>query len=484
MKRRISRKALQGMNWGVFLLLSLAALIIVNYFSYRYYHRWDLTAGKTFSLSDQTCEVLRNLDQELTVVVFLAPGDDVLGKVRDLLNAYEEQSAFVKVEYIDPERQIDRMQLLAGQYGITMANAVVFQVGEQSKFVEKDEMVEYDFSGFQATGSPQIKAFKGEEAFTNAILEVLHPTKRTIYFTSGHGERIDRGPGEGLGMLTQRLTREGTRFETWMSLGKTTVPPDCDLLVVAGPSEPFTAPEAEVLARYLEGGGRALFLMDPMLTEGANLDFGKHGLEELLHTWGVSPRRDLAVDLQGAVPMLGMQTFYSHSFGAHEIVEDLERNKLPVVLSLASSLEDGEPPEGYVTRMLLETSSQAWGERDLNSLENVDQGDEDTPGPLVLAAAVYSEDAEKQTRVVAAGDADLASDMILESSPGNMLFCTNAVHWLLSQEDRIAIPPRTAIETQLQLTASQVNFLLIFFLFFLPGVIAVLAVWVYLRRRR
>jgi len=86
--------------------------------------------------------------------------------------------------------------------------------------------------------------------------------------------------------------------------------------------------------------------------------------------------------------------------------------------------------------------------------------------------------------VVAAGDADLASDMILESSPGNMLFCTNAVHWLLSQEDRIAIPPRTAIETQLQLTASQVNFLLIFFLFFLPGVIAVLAVWVYLRRRR
>ncbi len=281
---------MQETNWGVFLTLSLALFLIVNYFSYRYYHRWDLTASKSFSLSDQSTKVVESLESDLHIVVFLAPMDEVMERVRDLLSAYQSLSPKVKVEYIDPDRQLDRMQILASRYSVTQPNVVVFEAEGRSKYVEKDQMVEYDFSAMRMGGPPKLTAFKGEEAFTNAILDVLDPDKPIVYFSSGHGELSDLGPGEGLTVIKGRLEGEGAELRIWQSLGKESVPEDADLLVVAGPMKPFTGQEAEIIGRYLEGGGKALFLMDPIPAEGPILSLLPTGLEETLAHWGIRPR--------------------------------------------------------------------------------------------------------------------------------------------------------------------------------------------------
>lgn len=478
------RKFFQTADWSAVVLLSLALFGIANYLAFKYHARWDATSSRSFSISAQTKKVLRGVKKPVTAVVFLSPADELYPRVKDLLSAYQQANPLVKVETIDPDRQRDRAQLLAKKYGVSQANLVVFDVEGRSKFVEKDQMVEYDFSAMQMGGAPSVKGFKAEEAFTNAILDVLDPAKPTVYFTSGHGERSAEGGGDGIATLRARLQQEGMILKEWQSLGQGAVPADASLVVVAGPQKPFDAHEAAALGTYLEGGGHALVLLDPALTEGKTAAFSKTGLEEVLSAWGAVPRQDLVVDPTMAVPYVGAQTFFAGTFGSHPTVVDLKKNRFPVVFTLACSIQTGNTPEGYRAETLLSTSEGAWGETDLAGLDKVQKGDRDTAGPMTLAVAVGSDQKEKKTRLVVVGDSDVFSDSLLQTGAGNALFALNAVHWLLSQEQRLAIPPRTAVETRLNLTASQGRFLFVLFVLIIPGVVVAAGIRAYLKRRR
>jgi ABC-type uncharacterized transport system involved in gliding motility auxiliary subunit len=478
------RKIFQTADWSVVLLLSLALFGVTNYLAFKYHARWDATSSRSFSISPQTQKVLKALKKPVTVVIFLSPSDELHSKVRDLLAAYQQASPLVKVETIDPDRQRDRAQLLAKKYGVSHANLVAFEMEGRSKLVEKDQMVEYDFSGMQMGGAPTLKGFKAEEAFTNAILDVANPAKPTVYFTSGHGERSGEGGGDGVSTFRARLGQEGMDLKEWQSLGQDSVPQDASLVVVAGPQKPFDANEAAALGSYLEKGGRALVLLDPILAEGKKASIQKTGLEEVLGSWGAAPRQDLVVDPKMAVPYVGAQTFFAGSYGAHPIVADLRKNRFPVVFTLACSIQTGKAPEEYTVEPLLSSSDAAWGEMDLSNLENVEKGDQDTAGPMALAVAVGSDKGDMKTRLVVVGDADFASDTLLQTGAGNALFLLNSVHWLLSQEQRIAIPPRAAVETRLNLTASQGWFLFVLFVVIFPGLVVAAGIRAYLKRRR
>ncbi len=477
------KQTLQEANWGVFLVLCLALFGMVNYLGYRHYHRWDLTSSRSFSLSDQTRKVLKDLKAPLKVVVFLAPGDDLFQRVKDLLSAYQAASSEVHVEYIDPDRDRAGVQALAQKYKVRVANVVVFDTGRNSRYVEKDQMVDYDFSPMQMGGQPKVKAFKAEEAFTNAILDALEPRKPVILFTSGHGERaLQRG--EGTATLRDRLTKEGAVVKDWDSLGKTEVPQGTSLLVVAGPQKPFLPQEAAAIGAYLAAGGKALLLVDPELADGAKA-FTETGLEGLLKTWGITLGQDIVIDPKAAVPYLGAQTFFASGFSTGPIVNDLARNKLPILFTLAQSLQVGAPSDpDYHAETLIRTTADAWGERDLAHLDDVNRGPGDATGPLALAASISSAKAAKKARLVIFGDSDWASDSVIQAGGGNLLLALNAVHWLLSQEDRIAIPPRTSVETHLTLTGSQANVLFLLLVVVFPAVTVGAGVWVYLRRRR
>ena len=482
--RPLRKNVLQEANWGIFLALCLALFGIANYLTYRHYHRWDLTSSRSFTLSDQTRKVLGDLKAPLNVIVFIAPGDELYQRVKDLLSAYQDASKKVHVDYIDTDRDPARVQMLAKKYKVQVANVVVFDTGENSRYVEKDQMVDYDFAAMQFGGQPKVRAFKAEEAFTNAILNSLDPRKPVVLFTSGHGERGAGQKGEGTAVLRDRLAKEGAQVRDWESLGKSDVPKDCDLLVVAGPQKPFLPQEAVVIGSYLAGGGKALLLLGPELTEGAKA-FGDTGLEGLLTTWGLALGRDIVIDPKATVPYLGAQTFFAANFAESPIVKDLAQNKLPVLFTLSQSLKTQSPSDSaYRAEPLIRTTGESWGEKDLLHLDDVKKDTDDTPGPLTVAASVSSDKADKKARLVVFGDSDWASDALIQTGGGNLLMALNSVHWLLSQENRIAIPPKSAVETHLNLTGSQSNVLFVLFTVGLPGAVILVGVWVYLRRRR
>src|SRR5438093_10223088 len=93
-------------------LVVLGILIAINYIGSRQNKRWDLTANKQFSLSDQSKNVVAKLDAPLQVRVF--EREPEFQTFRDKLKEYEYASKQVKTEYVDP----DKKPSVARQYQI------------------------------------------------------------------------------------------------------------------------------------------------------------------------------------------------------------------------------------------------------------------------------------------------------------------------------------------------------------------------------
>ncbi len=71
----------------------------------------------------------------------------------------------------------------------------------------------------------------------------------------------------------QRLARRKTtmRPSRLICCEKAEVPGDCTVMVVGGPTHDYQQPEVDAIKKYVEDGGRALFMLDPPLKIGRSM---------------------------------------------------------------------------------------------------------------------------------------------------------------------------------------------------------------------
>ena len=493
---------------GILLLLALVAG--ANYLGSRHWIRGDWTKTRLYSLSETTKKVLAGLTKPVQATVFMTRNSRLHMPVSELLNRYRTASPKIEVEFLDPERNPMRAQTLVKQFAIRQ-NTVVFRSGDRKKYVEEDKIADFDYTGVQQGAVPQVKTFKGEEAFTSAILDVTEKSVSKVYFSTGHGEpKLDgKERGQGFGELKQLLERANLSVVPWSSLGKDTLPADASVIVVAGPRAAFLPPEIGALQKYAKDGGRILLMLDPVLPEPgappADLGFGG-----FLSTYGLKLGNDIVIDPANAVPMVGPETVIANDYGLHQIVRSLSEEGLPVVLPLARSVTKPEKvPDGYLELMLVDTSKDGWGETSLTRLESVKKDPEDTPGPVSISVSVESvpkdagkdagKDAEKTGaekkdkdakapappkafRLVVVGNSRFAANGTIGNA-GNANFALNAINWLAGQERLVGIAPKAPEHASLALTRPQVNRIGLFAIVGMPVFAILLGVWVWYRRR-
>ena len=472
--------------------IMLVALLVagVNYLGARHWARGDWTRARLFSLSQTSRKVLAGLTKPVSVTVFMTRAARLYQPISELLNRYRAASPKIEVEFLDPERNPLRAEALVKQFGIRQ-NTVVFRSGDRKKYVEEDKIAELDYSGIQMGAAPQVKAFKGEEAFTSAILEVSEKNVSKVYFTAGHGEpKLDsQERGRGFGQAKQLLERSNLSVASWESIGRDAVPTDAAAVVVAGPRVALLDPEVQALKKFAEGGGRILVMADPVLPQPGAPE-SDLGLGGFLSAYGVKLGNDIVIDPANAVPMVGPETVIANDYGAHPIVRALSEEGLPVVFPLARSVSKPEkPPEGYTETMLVDTSKEGWGETSLAKLESVQKDKEDTAGPVPIAVAVEGEKKEKDPkaparpfRLVVIGNSRFAANGSIGNG-GNGNFFLNAIGWLTGQERLVGIAPKTPEQAALTLSRSQVNRIGLFAILGMPAVAVVVGVWVWYRRR-
>ena len=484
------RAAAAGVFSGSVLVL-VAIYAVVNWLGYRHWSRGDWTKAKLYSLSSTTKKIVGGLKSPVRVTAFMTHRNRLYAETKEILDRYRALSPQIKVEEIDPERNPALAESVARQMDVKKAGTIVFQSGAQKKFVTEDEMADFDFSGVPGQGG-SLKAFKGEQAFTSAILAVTSAKSPKIYFTAGHGEKsIDDASERGYSDLKDLFAKDNETVGTWESLGKAEVPKDADVVVVAGPQTAFLAPERDALDRYVAGGGHLFVMLDPVVPH-PGAPSADLGLGPLLGAWGVKLDNDIVVDTGNTLPFIGPETVYANHFGAHPIVDPISSAKLAAIFPLSRSLQAGTASHaGFTATPLVQTTAEGWGETDLEHLSSVKKDAADVAAPVTIAMAV-SRSADAKTvsgadpsggaRIVVFGDSDFGVNGELPNV-SNANLALNAVHWLIGNTDLVGIAPKTPQQNTMTVSASTLRGIGLLCLLGIPALALAAGVAVWVKRR-
>ncbi len=447
---RISKKTAIGTNVTVMLVLAFLLFGMVNFLSARHYHRFDLTKIKIYSLSDQSKAILKELKQPIKITIFFQPTHVLYGPIRELLQGYQYHgNKKVEVEFVDPGRDYARAKMLAEKYKIDDMNLVIFENGDRNKYISAQEIAEYDYQGFFGGGAPKLRAFKGEEAFTSAILAVTEERKPTIYFMTGHGEKETQkaDPATGYSAVFQLLQHANFDVHELSLLREGKIPQGADLVILAAPNVALAEMEIQELGVYLDGGGKLLLMIDPL---------AESGLVEFLKKNGIELGNDIVVDPAKKLPFVSPANVFITEYGSHPITEKIQG--LATLFPLARSVSPTMPlPSNISTVELAKTTSYGWGETKTTQNEFQFNEGEDKKGPVSIAVAMEKKlEGEKTARMVVIGDSDFISNSQL-GNLGNKDFFFNGIHWLVQQEKKIAIGPKIPEQVNLNLNASQMG---------------------------
>jgi len=475
MSRRV-RTWLSGLNLAATIALLVVFLLFVNFIAGRRYVRTDLGRTKITALSEKTRIVLKQLGEPVHVYVFYPPTHRLYELVQDLLKEYERQTPKLTVEYVDPEQDLARAKQLVQQFQVDVKrdqiNIVILESGTRHKFLSDPDLAEYDYSAMQMTGQPTIKAFKGEDALTSAVMNVTQSSQPLIWITSGHGEKAMDSPEElGLSELKKYLERENMQVEVVTLLEKTEIPTSVGAILIAGPTRRFTEQELLLLEAYLGRGGRMLALIDPLTNTG---------LDGLLLHWGAELGNDIVVDPARRLPFVSPANLFVTTYTEHPIVKHMAT--LMTLFPLARSVKAATAGRtGLVATTLAMTSPDGWGETQTQSRPFQFNEGIDVKGPVPIAVASERAGATP-TRVVVVGDSDFVADGQV-SNVGNLDLLLGAFHWLVGQEQLIGIGPKPLEAIKLNLTAAQMRTVFWLSISVLPCLFAALGVAVWWTRR-
>jgi hypothetical protein len=476
------RKMAVGLNTAAALALAASLLLMVNYLSYRHYFRTDWSRSQYYRLSDKTITLLNTLTTRVDVVVFFQPHNELYEDVDNLLKEYEFASRNISVERVDPDRDVARTKELMRKYEFSGPNVAVFSSGGRSKYVSVGEIMEYDYTALMMNQPPEKTAFKGEQAFSSAILSVTQAKRPVVYFLKGHGER-DIGSFSrtvGYSDIAREVKQDNIEVKELMLGEQRSIPQDGDALVIAGPDKRFSEAELAVLRGYLDQKGRLIVLLDAATHTG---------LEPLLADWGVRLADDVVVDATRTIT--GRELFVT-KYGQHPITRRMEGLTsifyLPrSVESMYASEEGGGPADRPHVTTLASCSESGWAETDLSESPMKYDPEADRPGPVSIAVAVEKGpipgiDVQiRPTRLVVIGDSDFVSNAAMTG--GNPDFFVSALNWVIEREELIGIAPKPVEQARLMMTKGQVGFFFWAVVVILPAFVAMFGGLVWLRRR-
>ena len=441
---------------AIYVLVVITAVVIVNVLANRYSKSYDGTSTKRYSLSEQTAKIVKGLKENATILYF--DQGTRFQHAKDLLDEYASLSPKIHVDYIDPDKNPQQTR----EEGIKNYGTALVQVGDRKE--EAKSMT--------------------EEGITGALIRVLKNKTRTVCFIAGSGEhQIDDSDRNGYSDLKQLVGKDNYEAKSIDLLQKAEVPSDCTTLVIAGPTRDYQQPEVDAIKKYVEDGGRALFMLDPPLKIGRSDIADNDALSNLLQTWGVTLDKNLILDLNpiGQLAGLGPQVALVTSYDSQPIVNGMKGTATGFPLSRSIQIKNGDKT---TVQKLFDSSTTSLATTNLNS-PAIDPNDpKNKKGPMTIAAAgtFNTGKQDSQGRFVVVGSSSWAANSFLKFN-GNSDLALNTIDWLASDEDLISIRPKQEEDRRITMTQAQLNIVRITSQFLLPLVVVFAGVSVWWRRR-
>ena len=443
------RQGRLGANTVVLSLAVLALVVVANFLGYRHHKRFDLTAEGLYSISEQTKKVVASLPKDVKVVYFNKEENQ---QFSDLMREYKYAGPRLTYERIDPNQRPE----MARQYKVRRMGDIVVAAGDRTETIGDTS----------------------EQAVTNAILKVTRDKLKTVCFSEGHGEKsLSDTQRDGYSTVEQRLKDENYQLKTVLLAREQQVPSECAELIVAGPKQSLTPPEAAMIGKYLDGGGKALLMLDPETDPQ---------LGDVLKSWNIQASDNVVLDVSGMGQLVGAgpEAPLITEYGSHTITKDFGRTMSVFPLARAIKVIGGAG--GSNVTPLLTTSENSFAKDKITAGQQIKlEPDKDQKGPLILgAAASKSVDAKKESRLVVIGDSDFAMNgaIRVQSFRNSDLFL-NSVNWLAEDEDLISIRPKSATNRSVTMTESQQRTFLLLSAALMPLAVIGSGVYIWWKRR-
>jgi len=478
-----------GLNVLVQVAIVIALAAMVNYLGFEHYRRWDLSRDKKYALSDKTKHFLDGIKGKVRMTVFFSSQNPITGDVQNLLTEYQYASrGKIDVEYVDPERNLTRAKELFDKYKVvTDESVLIVDYQGRNKTVKSSEMAEMD-QGNPMLGEPAtVTAFKGEQAITSALIDVVEGKKNTVGWIVGHKEP-SLGEGSPVSVLKTFIENENIKLQELNLFDVPAIPTDLKAVVIAGPQYDLSEREMKLLRDFWNKDGRILILLDPAAETPRLLAF--------LNDFGVKVDDDrlMAMVKTGIEEVARVRDVVAHFMPDNPVTKRLADVRAPFFGQTSSLTLEAQRVAGANIHLapLAQPEKGYWGETDYNSSDEAllqfdpkrDHGD-----PLTIAASVEkggSADERVQinsARVVVVSNATFIQNDALTQDQQGLDFVSASINWLLSREQMIGIAPKIPQTLTFSLDEKALRNLRWIILVFFPLVPAILGLFVWWRRR-
>lgn len=435
---------------SVFVVLLIAVLALLAYFSSVYRIERDLTQNARNTVTQQSRTLLQKINGPVAVTAY-APRQDVQGDARkrivDFLAPYQRVKPDIKLQFIDPREE----PKLAQAAGVKLNG---------------ESVIEYE-------GRSEHLSDYNEQSFMNALMRLMRSTERMVMALDGHGERRINGIANfDLGEFGKRLGAKGFKLTTVNLALAQEVPANASVLLIANPQVELQPVEVQKIKTYLEKGGNLLWLIDPEPLRGLQ------PIAELLGlVLGPGVVWDPTAKQLAVQPTVAIGS--SSSYGRHPITDSFQLN---TVFPFARQIGFNEAAGGdWRATRLIDVAPRGWVET--GKLDGAYDPMRDVGGPVSIALALERTLNDRTQRVAVIGNGGFLSNTFLGNG-GNLDLGVNVFNWLAGDETLITIQPRPAMDGELQLSRTAQYLILFGFLIVLPLIYTATGFFIWWRRRR
>lgn len=313
------QKIMRSRFWWLWLLLLLAG---INYLASDFHLRMDLTKEKRYTLSKATKDMLKNLDDDVQINVFLK-GEFPSGfrklanSTHDFLRLLKDRTGKIQYRFISPQKNIPGTNVLYGdslvKLGAIPINLTVQkEAGQSSNIIFAVALVQYKGQQQLVNLYPGANSRISQEEINNAeaqmeyqfaaALNNLARNRRPgIAYSIGNGEPVDQRTFD----LRQTLKKDYD-FRTLDLNVVPVIPRGVDVLMIVKPSQTFTEDEKLKIDQFIMNGGKLLCFIDNLYAEQDSLAFKPEtvaydrnlNLTDLFFRYGLRINTDLVMDLQ------------------------------------------------------------------------------------------------------------------------------------------------------------------------------------------
>lgn len=427
----------------------------------------DISSNQVYTLSDQTKEIVKNLEQDITIYALYTDGNEDETTMQ-LLNRYKDLSDHITIKTVDP---VSNPTFTASYDASSLSTgSLIVQSGERYKTIAYSDIYETSYSYYDYSSTTD---FDGEGEITSAIDYVTSDTLPVLYYTTGHDEVTLSDTA------STALEKSNYELQSLSLLSEESIPEDCGVLMILAPQSDFSSEEADMVIQYLENGGKA-FIWTSYTTEKLTQ------FERILNNYGMATSDGIVLESDSNSYF---QTPYCiiPQYASHDITSDASSSNTLALIYQTTGIEQLDVRSTVTQTPLLTTTDSAYEKIPENgqlSTSEKESGDEEGTFNLAMLAEEETSNGENTQLVVFSTPYLVDESLISRYNISNVDLMVNSIGYMCEHETSVTIDAKSMTTETITPTAASVNMQSLIFVILLPAGLLIAGIVIWLRRRK